>query len=138
MLKVATQFARNANNRLASLNSNVEVEESLPNSKEEATFDETDNSNKSTYDGNETYQVEIYNVVIDQVVTSIKSRFVEHEKLYQDFAVLDPRRFDECRKAGLPQKALESICQKLGKHVDPVRTTFRLLSLVSNAGEDTS
>ena len=30
VLKVATQFAKNANNQLASLNSDVEVEESLP------------------------------------------------------------------------------------------------------------
>ena len=129
VLKVVTHFARNANNRLASLNREVEVEESLPSKrirKKKLPFGETNNSNKSTYGGNETYQVEIYNVVMDQVATSIKSRFMEHEKLYHDFAVLDPRRIDECRKAGLPQKVFESICQKLGKRVDPVKLRERL------------
>ena len=54
---------------------------------------------------------------MDQVVKSIMSRFADHEKLHQDFAVLDSWRFDECRKTGLPQNASEFTRQKLGKHV---------------------
>ena len=122
------QFAKNANNQLASLNSDVEVEESLPSKRirrRKLPFGETDDSD--TLDGNEKYQMEVYNVVMDQVVTSIKSRFADHEKLYQDFAVLDPRRFDECSRVGLPQSAFESICQKLGKHVDPVKLREQLV-----------
>lgn len=71
--------------------------------------------------------MEIYNAVMDQVVISIQSRFADHGKLYQDFAVLDPRRFDECRKTGLPQNAFEFTCQKLGKHVDPIKLREQLL-----------
>ena len=130
VLEVATQFATNSNSRLASLNCHVEVEESLPSKRirrKKLPFGETDDGNNSTHNGIETYQVEIYNVVMDQVVTSINCRFVEHEKLYQGFAVLDPCRFDECREAGLPQKAFESICQTLGKHVDPVKLREQLL-----------
>ena len=58
---------------------------------------------------------------MDQMVISIKSRFADHEKLYQDFAALDPRRFDEFRRTGLLQNPFEFTCQKLGKHVDPVK-----------------
>ena len=96
VLEVATQHATNSNSRLASLNCHVEVEESLPSKRirrKKLPFGETDDGNNSTQNGIETYQVEIYNVVMDQIVTSIKSRFVEHEKLYQDFAVLGPSPF---------------------------------------------
>ena len=88
-------------------------------------FGETDDSD--TLDGNEKYQMDVYNVVMDQVVTSSKSRFADHEKLCQDFAVLDPCQFDECSRVGLPQSAFESICQKLGKHVDPVKLREQLV-----------
>ena len=130
VLEVATQFSKNANNCLASSKSDVEVEESLPTKRirrRKLPFGETDNSNNSTHDVNGNYEVEIYNAVMDQVVISIKNRFADHEKLYQDFAVLDPRRFDECRKTGLPQNAFEFTCQKLGKHVDPIKLREQLL-----------
>ena len=64
---------------------------------------------------------------MDQVVISIKSRFADHEKLYQDFAVLDPRRFNECGKIGLRQNTFEFTGQNLGKHVDPIKLREQLL-----------
>lgn len=69
MLEVATQFEKNANNRLASFNSDVEVEESLPSKRirrRKLPFGETDNSNNGTHDVNGNYEVEIYNAVMDQ------------------------------------------------------------------------
>lgn len=72
VLNVATQFVRNANNRLASLaslNSDVEVEESLPTKRiqrRKLPFGETDDSNNRTRDAHENYQVDVYNVVMEQ------------------------------------------------------------------------
>ena len=75
VLEVATQFAKNANNRLVSFNSDVEVEERLPSKRirrRKLPFGETDYSNNDTHDVNGNYEVEMYNAVMHQVVINMK------------------------------------------------------------------
>ena len=61
----------------------------------------------------ESCKIEVFNVIMDQVLQSIKSRFSNHRELYQDFSYLDPLRFKEFKKEGLPKEALESICKRM-------------------------
>ena len=42
-----------------------------------------------------------------------KERFLNHEKIYKDFACFDPRRFNELKQAGIPSSATSKVCELL-------------------------
>ena len=69
----------------------------------ELPFGEKDDTDNRAIDAHEDYQVNVFNAVMDQTVTSTNSRV----------SCLDPRQFDEFRRQRLPQNALESLCEKI-------------------------
>eukprot|EP00795_Rhopilema_esculentum_P002315 gene2315-17947_t len=84
---------------------------------------------------------EVFDVIMDQVLESIKSRFFNLRELYQDFSCIDPCRFEEFKKEGLPKGAVESICKRMG--LDSIVLREQLLDfhesfprLMKTAGED--
>ncbi|CAB4006246.1 Hypothetical predicted protein, partial [Paramuricea clavata] len=116
VLNIATQFAKKAKSKRASFDTDVAVEESLPSEatkripKRKLYFCEKDDTR--TLDAHEDYQVNVFNVVKDQIVTSTNSRFENQKNFTKIFSCLDPRRFDEFRRQKLPQNALRKTLRK--------------------------
>ena len=71
----------------------------------ELPFGEKDDTANRAMDAHEDYQVNVFNAVMDQIVTSTSSRF----------SCLDPRRFDEFRRQRLPRNALGSLVKRCEK-----------------------
>ena len=42
-----------------------------------------------------------------------KERFLNHEKIYKDFACFDPRRFNELKQVGIPSSATSKVSELL-------------------------
>ena len=55
---------------------------------------------------------------MDQVVSGMKLRFLQHGNLYKDFSCLDPRRFCDFKKTGVPDEALKKLCEVSGFAAD--------------------
>ena len=56
------------------------------------------------------YEIDVHNTIMDQLVSSMKMRFLQHGNLYKDFSCLDLRRFCDFKKTGVPDKALKKLC----------------------------
>lgn len=65
----------------------------------------------------EHYRIHTFNVVMDGVLSNLKTRFLDHENAYKDFSCFDPRRFQELKQSGIPPSALE-VCSLLGDKVN--------------------
>lgn len=62
------------------------------------------------------FEVEVYNVILDQAFQSISSRFTGHEKMYADFACLDPRNFSTVSlTVGVADNCMEALDKLLTK-----------------------
>ena len=60
------------------------------------------------------WEVDVHDVIMDSVVSSIKDRFESHKKLCKDFSCSDPRRFQEfSQSSGVPDKAFDALCEYL-------------------------
>ena len=62
----------------------------------ELTGDET-NSLDSLAD----FRVNVFNLIMDRIVQSLESHFVQHEQLYKDLFCLDPTKFKTTAKKSL-------------------------------------
>ena len=63
------------------------VEECLPAKRaRKLPFDESPGDDTGSSGPYETFKVEVFNVIMDQVLGSIRSRFSDHKELYQDFS----------------------------------------------------
>ncbi|KAI8797485.1 Uncharacterized protein BgiBS90_002662 [Biomphalaria glabrata] len=67
----------------------------------------------------DTFRVNVHNMVMDQVMNSLKQRFSEHGSLYADLSCLDPRNFAEILKR-MPSDALQHLSGLLKKFDDTV------------------
>jgi len=63
-------------------------------------------------DAKQKYTVEVHNQVMDRIVESMNSKFVNNSPLYMDLSLLSPVNFNSF-KHGLPKNSLESSLQKL-------------------------
>jgi hypothetical protein len=87
-LNIATQFAKKAKSKRASFDTDValEVEESLPSKatkripKMKLYFGQKDDTGNRAMGAHEDYQVNVFNVVMDQIVTT--SRFENQKDFY--------------------------------------------------------
>ena len=61
----------------------------------------------------DSYRVEVFRRVINQITTSIVERFSNNYELVTDTACVDPHRLQELRENGLPPEALKNICNRL-------------------------
>ncbi|KAK7003618.1 hypothetical protein BgiMline_005088 [Biomphalaria glabrata] len=65
------------------------------------------------------FRVNVHNMVMDQVMNSLKQRFSEHGSLDADLSCLDPRNFAEILKR-MPSDALQHLSGLLKKFDDTV------------------
>ena len=57
------------------------------------------------------YEVNVHNVVLDTVISSLKTRFSEHGNLFADLSCSDPNNFSQIKN--LPETAFEKISSKV-------------------------
>jgi len=63
-------------------------------------------------DAKQKYTVEVHNQVMDRIVESMNSRFVNNSPLYMDLSLLSPVNFNSF-KHGLPKTALKTLSKNL-------------------------
>jgi hypothetical protein len=63
-------------------------------------------------DAKQKYTVEVHNQVMDRIVESMNSRFVNNSPLYMDLSLLSPVNFNSF-KHGLPKTALKALSKNL-------------------------
>ncbi len=64
------------------------------------------------YDAKQKYTVEVHNQVMDRIIESTNSRFVNNSPLYMDLSLLSPVNFNSF-KHGLPKTALKALSKNL-------------------------
>lgn len=63
-------------------------------------------------DAKQKYTVEVHNQVMDRIIESMNSRFVNNSPLYMDLSLLSPVNFNSF-KHGLPKTALKALSKNL-------------------------
>ena len=58
--------------------------------------------------------METFYRICDTAFTSVEERFAPNEHLMKDCACLDPKRFEEIKKSGLPDGALKTLAENTG------------------------
>ena len=87
------QFAKKAKSKRVCFDTDVAVEESLLSKatkrirKRKLHFGEKDDTDNRAMDAHEDYQMNVFNVVMDQIVTSTNSRFENHKDFTKIFPV---------------------------------------------------
>jgi len=61
------------------------------------------------------YSVEVYNVILDQTISSIEKKFSTNKLLYEDLNFLSPNNFEGLQKQNIPLKALKKLYEVLCK-----------------------
>lgn len=93
---------------------NINIESELPAKRQKKIKkmpDETsDEVEETSFSGEESFKVNVFYVVVDQINHSIATRFSDQNRFYQDLSCFDPRRFSELKTHGIPEQALEKIC----------------------------
>jgi hypothetical protein len=59
------------------------------------------------------YEIDVFNVVLDQVVASIRSRFAPHKKLFEAFWLFDPKNFGEVKSTQWSSSSLAEIVKTI-------------------------
>ncbi|KAG8177445.1 hypothetical protein JTE90_008629 [Oedothorax gibbosus] len=91
-------------------------------------YDEN-SQNEVVFDAKQNFKVKTFLNVIDQINSSMRTRFSDQKRLYQDLSCFDPKRFKEI-KNGIPNNALEKICQ-LNASIDKPRLVEELQSFAN-------
>ena len=121
------QFAKKAKSKRVCFDTNVAVEKSLLSKatkiirKRKLHFGEKDDTDNRAMDAHEEYQVNVFNVVMDQIVTSSNSRFENYKdftKIFHVWTLANSMIAEDMQR--LPQNALESLYEKIGNHVNPI------------------
>ncbi|KAL4103469.1 hypothetical protein QTP88_018845 [Uroleucon formosanum] len=93
----ADKFVQHTNKMFQKMKNNViEIANSLPQSrkkKKTKQFHDYEADDDPITDPLHSYEVNVYNQVLDTVIESISSRFEKHGQLCADFACLDPNNF---------------------------------------------
>ena len=79
----------------------------------------------------QSFKVNTFNLIVDRIVTNLKTRFLDHEMLYKDFSCFDPKRFKELRTSGIPAAAMSKICDLLGSRVNKDDLSMQLESFAN-------
>ena len=137
VITCTNNFVKDVNEQLSDLDVDILIEETLPHSKRKnktkIPFDESNIDVTVIRRSEGRWNVDVHNVIMDSVVSSIKDRFESHKKLYKEFPCLDPRRFQEfSQSSGVPDEAFDASCEKLGFHVDPALLRLQLMDFVAS------
>jgi hypothetical protein len=111
IFQAATNFSELANSELGKRNLDIEVQTGLKEKRIRA--------NQPLESAKDKFRVNVHNMVMDQVINSLKQRFSEHGSLYADLSCLDPRNFAEILKR-MPSDALQHLSGLLRKFDDSV------------------
>jgi len=111
----ADKFVQHTNKMFQKMKNNViEIKNSLPQSrkkKKTKQFHDYEADDDPITDPLHSYEVNVYNQVLDTVIESISSRFEKHGQLCADFACLDPNNFKP--DVTLPKNALIGVFDKI-------------------------
>ncbi|KAL4143886.1 hypothetical protein QTP88_006140 [Uroleucon formosanum] len=111
----ADKFVQHTNKMFQKMKNNViEIANSLPQSrkkKKTKQFHDYEADDDSITDPLHSYEVNVYNQVLDTAIESISSRFEKHGQLCVDFAYLDPNNFKP--DVTLPKNALIGVFDKI-------------------------
>lgn len=93
----------------------------------EELIDDEINSSDSLAD----FRVNVFNPIMDRILQSLESRFVQHKQLYKDLSCLDPAKFKTIAERCLVDEALEGII-KLFPQISKDQVILELFSFASN------
>ena len=63
----------------------------------------------------EKFKIDAHNTIMDKILTSLSSRFSLHEQLYKDLCCLDPKRFKDLLRNGVPASAMKALCALMSR-----------------------
>ena len=110
IFQAATNFSETANSELQKRNLDIDVETVLKEKRIRTKTKLPGESAPQQPVGNskDKFRVNVHNMVMDQIISSLKQRFSEHGSFYADLSCLDPNNFAEILKM-LPSDALEHL-----------------------------
>ena len=113
--------------------SNLEVGTALPKKRvrRKKRLDGEQCQDEALLDELQSFKVNTFNLIMDRIVTNLKTRFLDHEMLYKDFSCFDPKRFKELRTSGIPAAAMSKICDLLGSRVNKDDLSMQLESFAN-------
>ncbi|KAI8796781.1 zinc finger MYM-type protein 1 [Biomphalaria glabrata] len=111
IFQAATHFSTLATSELETRKLDIEVQTVL---KEERIL-----ANQPLESAKDKFRVNVHNMVMDQVINSLKQRFFEHGSLYADLSCLNRRNYAEILKR-MPSDALKHLSGLLKKFDDTV------------------
>lgn len=93
----------------------VEIENELPSirSRKRKTLDGEKTHDNQIMNSETKYMIEVYNVIMDNTITSIEKKFLGNKKIYTDFACLSPSNFEDLQNNKLPVTALYELTEKI-------------------------
>lgn len=112
ILEVTNKFITWANSKLEDLD--LEVATTFPVKrilKKKKMSGENANDQPQT-DPKLKYEINVYNIIYDQIISSLEKRFNTHGKLYEDISYLNPQYFIN---TNLPTTAFEFLSKKIQK-----------------------
>lgn len=105
--KSADMFVNYVNNKLDEMQSDVEVEHTLPDSRlrKKKQMDGEKTMDDPIRDSLKSYEINVFNCVLDTAIQCMENRFSKNQLLYCDFACLDPKKFSE----NIPENAFQKL-----------------------------
>ena len=151
----ALEFVNKCNDQISQMNMDANqtleidpLETALPvkrqrNKKRMA--DELTDDERNSSDSLADFRVNVFSLIMDRIVQSLESRFVQHKQLYKDLSCLDPVKFKTIAKKGLEDEALEGIIKlfpqiskdQVKLELTSFASNFDVLKLLLNDGENT-
>uniref|UniRef100_A0A0L8H745 HAT C-terminal dimerisation domain-containing protein n=1 Tax=Octopus bimaculoides TaxID=37653 RepID=A0A0L8H745_OCTBM len=95
------------------------------------------NDEGSSSDSLTNFRVNVFNLIMDRIVKSLESKFVQHKQLYKDLSCLDPAKFKTIAEKSLEVKALEvtqAQCERTFSKLKIIKTRLRSLLSEENLG----
>ena len=130
----AKEFCASVNLTLDELGTDLEMDVALPKkrARKKKRMAGEQCQDEAVMNEVESYRINVFNAIMDRVTQNLNERFLNHEKIYKDFACFDPRRFNELKQAGIPSSATSKVCELLGDRVNRELLRTQLESFVGS------
>ena len=130
----AKEFCASVNLALEELETDLEIDVALPKkpARKKRRMAGEQCQDEAVMDEAESYRINAFNAIMDRVTQNLKERFLNHEKIYQDFPCFDPRRFNGLKRARIPSSAASKVCKLLGDMVNRELLRMQLESFVDS------
>lgn len=152
--KKTLEFVNTCNDRIFTLNNDENkifeidhLETALPQKrrkKKKVMADELIEDEANCFDPLTNFKINVFNLVMDRIVQSLDSRFVQHKQLFHDLSCLDARNFKSISEKGIEDESLKNIiklCPQVNKRqviseLSSFASNFETLKLVLNEKEN--